>query len=169
VRQLNPSLCCFHFSFSANGQEIVAFSRSPEHLLEICNVVLRLVAASDVHFVYLDNRKSPEFLLMDALALAYLLEQCQSLKYLKLIQLTLDENHCRALSGSRDRTDIELIGCKLKLTSAETFALVKVLARNQGPTKLNLCRMDNSVLANGLRGKQSSEELQTKHFLLLVP
>ena len=37
--------------FNADGKEIDAWAFSPEHLLEICNVVLRLLAASIVHSV----------------------------------------------------------------------------------------------------------------------
>ncbi len=38
------------------------------------------------------------------------------------------------------------------ITSAGASALSGGLGRNQGPTKLDLCRIDNSVLADGLRG-----------------
>jgi hypothetical protein len=37
--------------------------------------------------------------------------------------------------------------------------LVEVLGRNQGPTKLDRCDMDYSVLANGLRGNSSLKSL----------
>jgi hypothetical protein len=124
---------------------------SPEHLLEICDVVLRLLAASAVHSVILRKRISRDGALINATSLAYLMEQCQSLKTLTLAQLVLDENHCRVLGAySRPDLDIELESCKL--TSAGTIALVEVLVRNQRPTKLDHCDIDNSVLADGLRG-----------------
>ena len=41
------------FCFSADGQDIVALARSPKHLLEICDVVVRLLAVSVVHSVHL--------------------------------------------------------------------------------------------------------------------
>jgi hypothetical protein len=44
---------------------------------------------------------------------------------------------------------------RCKVTSAGASALVEILGRNQGPTKLNLCEIDNFVLANGLRGNSS--------------
>jgi hypothetical protein len=69
----------------------------------------------------------------------------------KLDRLALDEEHCRVLGGySRPGLEIELIRCKL--TSAGTSVLVEVLGRNQGPTKLICCDIDNLVLADGLRG-----------------
>jgi hypothetical protein len=45
-----------HFSFSADGKDIAALARSPEHLLEICDVVLRLLAVSIVHSVVLRHQ-----------------------------------------------------------------------------------------------------------------
>jgi hypothetical protein len=41
------------FSFNVDGKRILALAHSPEHLLEICDVVLRLLAASVVHKVIL--------------------------------------------------------------------------------------------------------------------
>jgi hypothetical protein len=79
----------------------------------------------------------------------YLMEQCQSLKTLILNNLKMDENHFRVLSGySRPGLEIVLDCCKI--TSAGASALVEVLGRNQGPTKLTLCEIDNFVLAEGL-------------------
>jgi hypothetical protein len=43
------------FRFTADGKETIAFARSPELLLEICDVVTRLLAASVVHSVSLIN------------------------------------------------------------------------------------------------------------------
>jgi hypothetical protein len=91
--------------------------------------------------------------MINAVTLAYLLEQCQSLKTLTLIDQTLDENHCRAL-GDYSRPGLEIVLRSCKLTNAGTSALVEVLGRNQGPTKLAYCHTgtDYSVLADGLRG-----------------
>jgi hypothetical protein len=92
--------------------------------------------------------------MINAVTLAYLLEHCQSLKALTLIDQTLDENHCRAL-GDYSRPGLEIVLRRCKLTNAGTSALVEVLGRNQGPTKLAYCHTgtDYSVLADGLRGK----------------
>jgi hypothetical protein len=116
--------CCFYFSADRKG--IVALARSPEHLLEICNVVLRLLAASDVHSVKIQQPwSSLDRALIIAPNLAYLMEQCQSLKVLSLEELALDKNHCRVLGAySRPGLEIELIRCKL------TSALAEVLGRN---------------------------------------
>jgi hypothetical protein len=138
------------FRFSADGKDIYALARSPEHLLEICDVVLRLLAASVVHSVVLDNWRSPAGAMINAPTLACLMEQCQSLKDLKLEQIALDEDHCRVL-GAYSRPDLEIILARCKLTSAGSSALAEVLGRNQGPTKLHCCNIDCSVLADGLR------------------
>jgi hypothetical protein len=138
-----------HFPFDADGKEIAALARSPEHLLEICDVVLRLLAASVIHSVILHKYGTPGAVI-NAPTLAYLMEQCQSLKVLKLTEIDLDENHCRVL-GAYSRPDLEIILARCKLTSAGSSALAEVLGRNQGPTKLDSCRIDYSVLADGLR------------------
>jgi hypothetical protein len=148
-----PSFC--YFRFSADGKEIFALARSSEHLLEICDVVLRLLAASAVHSVKLYNRDDA---CMNAPTLAYLMENCQSLKALTLEQLDLDENHCRVL-GDISRPDLEIELCRCKLTSAGISALTEVLERNQGPTKLDSCEIECSVLANGLRGNSRLKSL----------
>jgi hypothetical protein len=90
------------------------------------------------------------------------MEQCQSLKALSLLNVnTLDEDKIRELAAySRQDLKIELIRCKL--TSAGTSALVEVLGRNQGPTKLDLCEIDNFVLANGLRGDSRLKSLRPR-------
>jgi hypothetical protein len=75
-----------------------------------------------------------------------------------LHNLEMDESHCRVLGAySRPGLEIELKHCKL--TSAGTSVLAEVLGRNQGPTKLYLCEIDNSVLADGLRGNSSLKSL----------
>jgi hypothetical protein len=138
------------FSFSADGNVIHAFADSLQHLLEIFDVVLRLLAASVVRSVIVDGW-IPDGGLINAPSLAHLLEQCPSLKGLKLQGLVLDENHCRAL-GAHSRPDLEINLDRCQLTSAGTIALAEALGRNQGPTKLDYCEIDNVVLANGLRG-----------------
>jgi hypothetical protein len=63
----------------------------------------------------------------------------------------MHENHCRVLGTySRPGLKIELSYCRIAGAASE--ALAEVLGRNQGPTKLDHCETDNSVLANGLRG-----------------
>jgi hypothetical protein len=146
----------YRFCFNADGEDIIALASSPEHLLEICDVVLRLLAASVVRSVHLADWSSIHWTsfngaFINAPILAYLMEQCQSLKILSMSNLEIDENHCRVLGGdSRPDLEIELKHCKI--TSAGARALAEILGRNQGPTKLNWCYIDNSVFADGLRG-----------------
>jgi hypothetical protein len=139
------------FRFITEDKAIFALALSSEHLLEICDVVLRLLAVSVVHRVILDNWGRLPDSLINAPTLAYLLEQCQSLQFLLLEDLNLDEGHCRVL-GTYSRPDLEIVVDRCKITSAGASTLAEVLGRNQGPTKLVYCRVDNSVLANGLRG-----------------
>jgi hypothetical protein len=139
--------CCFYFS--ADGEEINALARSPEHLLEICDVVLRLLAASVVHSVRFTDSTLGSF--MNAPTLAHLMEQCQSLKCLRLEQIEMDEDHFRVL-GAYWGAGLEIVLISCKIMSAGASALVEVLERNQGPTRLDFCDIDNFVVANGLRG-----------------
>jgi hypothetical protein len=77
------------------------------------------------------------------------MEHCQSLEALTLEKLDMDEDHCRALGAySRPDLKIELKHCRI--TGSGASALAEVLGRNQGPTKLTLCEIDNCVLANGI-------------------
>jgi hypothetical protein len=80
------------------------------------------------------------------------MEHCQSLKVLSLKRLEIDENHCRVL-GTYSRLDLEIVLILCKITSAGASALVEVLRRNHGSTKVNSRQIDNLVLADGLRGK----------------
>jgi hypothetical protein len=134
-------------------KKIVASASSPEHLSEICDVVFRLLAASVVHSVILHKPISRDgAFIVNAASLAYLMEQrCQSLKALTLHNLEMDENHCRVL-GVYSRPGLEITLNRCKLTSAGASALAEVLGRNQGPTELDFCDTDNSVLADGLCG-----------------
>jgi hypothetical protein len=110
-----------------------------------------LLAASAVHSVLLDKWDSRHGLLINAPTLAYLMEQCQSLKNLTLEDLEIDEKHCRVL-GVYSRSDLEINLYRCQLTSAGTSALAEVLGRNQGPTSLTWCYIDYSFVADGLRG-----------------
>jgi hypothetical protein len=144
------SSCRFRFD-ADDDKGIVAWARSPEHLVEICDIVFRLLAASVVHSVTVYKWGLSDVAPISAPSLACLMEQCQSLKSLLFEYLEMDENHCRVLGGySRPGLEIVLRGCKL--TSAGTSALAEILRRNEGPTKLDWCVTDNFVLADGLRG-----------------
>jgi hypothetical protein len=141
---------------------LVALARSPMHLLEICDIVLRLLAASVVQSIIMQTIwDSAVQALINATTLAYLMEQCQSLKALSLKSLEMDEDHCRVLSGYA-RPDLEIVLAGCKLTSAGTRALAEVLGQNQRPTKLDLCEIDSFTLANGLRGNSRLKSLRSR-------
>jgi hypothetical protein len=170
VRPVGRAQTCFFFiegycqlGLNVDDNEIIVVARSREHLLEICDVILRLVAASAVHSVALQNWNRGGDAI-DAPALEYLMEHlmehCKSLKSLSMYGLEMNENHCRVLGAySRPDLEIELKGCKL--TSAGTSALVEVLGHNQGPTVLERCDIDYSILADGLRGNSRLKRLRT--------
>jgi hypothetical protein len=65
-------------------------------------------------------------------------------------------------STSLDCLEIELDSCEITVAAATVLA--QVLGRNQGPTKLDCCDIDNSVLAYGLRGNSRLKSL-TARFL----
>jgi hypothetical protein len=148
--------------FSADGKDIIAFARSSEHLSEISDVVLRLLAVSVVQslLIRLTSWTSPG-LFIKAPTLEYLMEQCQSLKVLSLLDLEMDEDHSRVL-GAYSRPDLKLELIRCKLTSAGASALAEVLGRNQGPTKLDWCEIDILVLADGLRGNSRLKSLRPR-------
>jgi hypothetical protein len=149
------------YCFCADGKDIFAVARSAEHLLEICDVVLRLLAVSVVHLVEIETWGSPGGGSINASALAYLMERCQYLKVLSLNTMKIDENNCRVLGDySRPRLEIILDCCKI--TSAGADALAEGFGRNQGPTKIDLCEIDNVVLANGLRGNSRLKSLRPR-------
>jgi hypothetical protein len=141
----------YHFHFTADGKAIIAYARTIEHLLEICNIVLQLLTVSVVHSLGLRSRSLLEdTFIINAQSLVHLMEQCQSLKAL-LLSLEMNEDQCRAL-GAYSRPDLEIVLSRCKITSAGANALAEFLGRNQGPTKLDSCYIDNIVLADGLRG-----------------
>jgi hypothetical protein len=71
VHQLDAS---YRFCFSADGKGIFVLARSHEHLVEICDVVLRLLTASIVQSVILNKRSSLDGALINATSLAFLME-----------------------------------------------------------------------------------------------
>jgi hypothetical protein len=146
--------------FNADGNDIDAMATSPEHLMTICDVVLRVLAASVVHSVTLDNWNYRDGALINSASLAYLMEQCQSLKVLTLQHSAWDENHIHVL-GVHSRPDLEIVLIRCNLTRAGTSALAEILGRNQGPTKLDRCDVDNIVLADGLRGNSRLRSLES--------
>jgi hypothetical protein len=141
------------FYFNVDGIVIIAAARSNEHLLEICDIVVRLLAVSVVHSVNLVKRLRAHDPFINAPTLAYLMDQCQSLKFLSLKRLVMDEDHCRML-GTYSRSGLEIILNHCKITDAGASALAEVLGHNQGPTRLDRCHIDSIVLANGLRGNR---------------
>jgi hypothetical protein len=153
----------WYLYFSVDGKEIKACGGSHEHLFEICDVVLRLLAASVARSVILRQRISRDGALINTTSLEYLMEQCQSLKVLTLENVALDENHCRVL-GTYSRTGLEIELERCRITGAAAVALAEVLGRNQGPTKLDRCQIDNFVLADGLRGNSSLKSLTLRTF-----
>jgi hypothetical protein len=151
---IEDGYCACHFI--ADGKGVVATARSSDSS-QICDVVLRLMAVSGIRSIFI-NSCTDVGAFINAPSLEYLMEKCQRLKFLSL-SLELDEDHCHVLGGySRPDLEIELTHCKL--TSAGTRALSEVLGYNQGPTKLDLCDIDNLVLADGLRGNSRLTSLR---------
>jgi hypothetical protein len=147
--------CSCHFI--ADGKEVVATARSSDSS-EICDVVLRLMAVSGIRSILI-NSVTEEEVFINADSLEYLMEECQSLKLLSFYNIgSLNSDHCRVL-GAYSRPDLEIVLDHCAFTSAGTSALVEILGRNQGPTKIDCCIIDNSVLADGLRGNSRLKSL----------
>jgi hypothetical protein len=150
----------FSFRVIVNGKEIQALTHSPAASSEMFDVVRRLLLADvrEVHELDLRDSDYHHETFFNAATLAYLMVQCQSLKALKLENVALDENHIRVLGDfSKPGLEIELKQCQITGAAA---VLVEVLASNQGPTKLDCCYMDYSVIANGLRQNSRLKSLR---------
>jgi hypothetical protein len=150
----------YFFRVNVNGKEIHALTQSSGAFSEICDVFRRLLLADvrEVHELDLRYYSHRDETFFDAATLAYLVDQCQSLKALKLEKVALDENHFRVLGDfSKPGLIIELTHCQI---TGDAAVLTEVLARNQGPTKLDCCYMDYSVIANGLRGNSRLKSLK---------
>jgi hypothetical protein len=89
------------------------------------------------------------------------MEQCQSLKILTLVDLEMYENHFRVL-GAYSRPDLEIVLVDCDISDTGASALEEILGRDQGPTKLILCYIDNSVVVNGLRGNSRLNRLRLR-------
>jgi hypothetical protein len=151
----------YKFSFNINGKSTVALARSSSALLDIVDVVCRLLVANvgEVYHLELRNLGESKEVFFSAPMFASLAEQCQNLKALILENVTLDKGHCRALGDfSKPGLAVDLLEYRIE-GAAATEALAEVLGRNQGPTKLTLCDIDNLVLANGLRGNSRLKSL----------
>jgi hypothetical protein len=163
---IEPCLVCF----SADGKDIVALARSHEPLLEICDVVLRLMAASVVHSVRLNNWDS-RLTAINAPTLAHLMEQCQSLKAITLQRFAFDENHIHVLGAySRPGLEIHLKYCQI--TGAAAEALVEILGRrNSRLNSLSLCPEDDNqqvlAISGALRENRGLIELNLPNRLRL--
>jgi hypothetical protein len=154
----------YSFRVIVNGAEIHALTLSSAAFSETLDVVRRLLLA-EVREVYeLDLKYSSrdhDKMFFSAAVLASLMEQCQSLKVLKLENVALHENHFRVLGAfSRPGLEIELKHCQIK---GATALLAEILTSIQGPTKLDCCYMDSSVFVNGLR--QNSRLKSLKPFI----
>jgi hypothetical protein len=86
--------------------------------------------------------------LTNATSLAYLIEQCQSLKALTLQHIVLDEDHFHVF-GDLSRPGLEVVLKQCRIRGAAAAVLAQALGRNQGPTRLDNCNIDNYVLADG--------------------
>ncbi len=94
-------------------------------LSETSDVLIRLLAASVVRSVVLHKRSPRDDALIDAATLSDLMEQCQSLKALRLQNLEMDENHYRVL-GPYSRPGLQivyLIRCELTISGTSASFL----------------------------------------------
>jgi hypothetical protein len=129
----------YSFNCDADGKAILALTDSSEELLEICDVVLQLLAASDFRTEILSSWRCPGNVSFNATSFAHLMEQCQSLKALTFRDVdTLEEDQILRL-GTYSRLDLKISLIRCNITSTGASALAEVLARNQGPTKLLCC------------------------------
>jgi hypothetical protein len=148
----------FHVQFSCRRP---ALARSLEALSEIVDVVRRLLVANarEISELELRSFRQSGAAFFNAPSFAYLVQRCQNLKALTLERIALDENRCRVLGDfSKPGLEIELRYCRI--IGAAAAVLAQILGRNQGPTKLVFCHVDNAILADGLRGNSRLKSLR---------
>jgi hypothetical protein len=155
----------FIFVFKVDGKDICALAPSLEALLEIVDIVRRLLVANarDVYELGFRSAGQHSGVFFNAPMFANLMEQCQNLKALTLEQISLDEDHCRVL-GDFSKPGLEMVLDCCEITVAAGGVLAQVLGCNQGPTKLDCCDIDNSVLADGLRGNSRLKSLRPRKY-----
>jgi hypothetical protein len=152
LKQLNGSYC---FHLHAEDIKIHALACSSEHLSEICDVVLRLMAASVVHSPLLSNWNCfPHHVSINAASVEYLMEQCQSLKVLTLQDLEIDEDQIRLLEEfSRPGLEIELKPCG---TSSGPPAVSPALSRDEFASAAHSCHPKKSSKCVPCQGSGTS-------------
>jgi hypothetical protein len=64
--------------------------------------------------------------------------------------------------GAYSRPELEIVLDSCEITSARAGTLAEALGQNQGPTKLDVCYIDNFVLADGLCGTSRLESLKMR-------
>jgi hypothetical protein len=156
------AFCTCQYAFErAIGFKSVRFQAGECHSIDIrvcapegddfasaCNIGFRLFATS---------REALQILIDETISapdLARLLQNSQVLKCLELEELTLDEDHCRALAAaSRPGLEIKLFACTITEAGARFF--IESLRLNRGPTQLCHCNIDHATLAEALRGNRS--------------
>jgi hypothetical protein len=151
----------YRLRFNVDGKYIHVLAHFSEAYSEIANIVFRLLAASVVHSVILDTWRFLDETFFNATSLAYLMEQCHSLKAFTLKKFALDEDNIRVL-GEFSKPDLEIKLDQCQITGATATVLAQVLGRNQGPTKLDYCYIDNFALADGLRGNSRLKSLRPR-------
>jgi hypothetical protein len=122
------------FRVKGDAKSFLAVASSSEALLEIADVIRRLLLAdvsgvNEIEFGSCTNelhgrwRFDADSLSFDADSLTRLMEQCQSLKALKLDNIALDNDHIRMLGGlSRPGLEIELNSCRITGAAAVVLA-----------------------------------------------
>jgi hypothetical protein len=153
----------YRFSINADGKEIFIATSSSAARSEILAIVGRLLAVNTSEVYELDlincSRRDQVFNIAPT-CFEYLMRQCQRLKVLSLTDIKMDEDQIRALGAvSRPDLEMKLVGCLLSGASAE--ALAEVLKRNQGPTEISNCDIDNLIIADALRGNSHLKTLRT--------
>jgi hypothetical protein len=151
------------FNFIVDGKGMAVVYQTSVALSKIVDVVRRLLLANarEVYDLTFSSVQSPGAL-FNAHSLAYLLKQCQNLNVLRFWCLdSLSEDHVRVL-GDFSKPDLEIYLKQCRITGAAASVLAEVLGRNQGPTKLDSCWIDNFLLAKGLRGNSRLKSLRPR-------
>jgi hypothetical protein len=117
---------------------------------EFCDLLVRLLATSELHEVEMSGRFSTIPISGAGLSL-FFQESRDNLRKVTLNYTALSEDQCRALA-TMSRLDVELNIGFCSLADGASDAFVECLQSDRGPVWLNRCDVGSQILASALTG-----------------
>lgn len=160
------------FSSWLEAKDLKVYAASAEHAVGVFDELFQVLAVSDAsqvcfschdesNLIPTPGRVTPSFVLfpVPGPVLSRYLASNSKLETLRLQDMTLNAELCRALYTSRTAISIELI--RSKFTDDGLEALMEALHRNRAPiTALINCKLDTETLATGCAGNTTLKTLK---------